>query len=468
MFKRVFGNDSYYINENGVIKDRDLQECTLDKSDVSEGHVRLSINGHKRVCCLKWLWLMSLYEVKLPEHLKKCFEYITFAEVNNGRRLLNRKYIMEFTRPINLDNEFRIIPGYTDYAISREGVVKDWRTGKIIKPEGSNKNHSKRYPRCRVYDPYRGEFRSIVIHRLVALAWVLDRPLGAFFVNHKDGDKTNYHYKNLEWVTIKQNNIHAVINRLRGDNLPTRIRDFETGEVTEYHSLSEACKSIGIRQRQVDAFKTIRPGKLVNNRYEVRIGDDNTPWFYTEKDKAPKQGRYTITAKLSKDDVRTYYDRRDFQKDLKIWNVPNIDQAIAKGKELYPTAKFSYVDHYETRPIQMLNLKTGEITEHPTIMDIARLIGEHKSNIRRTLVEGEHRSYKGYAFRYKTDKPWTKEISDAPPKSVCIQARHESTGQVLEFESLRKLAEHFDKDRSVFNMRLRTGKDWEGWTFSKM
>ena len=101
-------------------------------------------------------------------------------------------------------------------------------------------------------------------------------------------------------------------------------------------------------------------------------------------------------------------------------------------------------------------------------MEIAKLTGLHKSIIRKTLVVGEHRSYMGYAFRYKTDKTWTKEISDASPRSVCIQARHETTRQTLMFDSLRKLAEHFDKDRSVFNMRLRTGKDWEGWTFSKM
>src|SRR5690606_825758 len=122
----------------------------------------------------------------------------------------------------------------------------------------------------------------------------------------------------------------------------------------------------------------------------------------------------------------------------------------------------------ETRPVQMLNAETGIITEHPTIMEISRLIGEHKTVIRRALLAGEHRLLKGYAFRYKTNKPWTKELVDTQSKSVCIQARHKTTGKKLEFDSLRKLAEYFNKDRSVFKMRLRTGKDFEGWTFSEM
>lgn len=53
-----------------------------------------------------------------------------------------------------------------------------------------------------------GETKNHDIHRLVAYYYV-DNPDKKPQVNHKDGDKTNNHYKNLEWVTNGENLMHA-------------------------------------------------------------------------------------------------------------------------------------------------------------------------------------------------------------------------------------------------------------------
>ena len=61
-------------------------------------------------------------------------------------------------------------------------------------------------------------------HRLVALAFLSNPDNNKLQVNHKDGDKLNNHYSNLEWVTNDENMAHASRLGLRNQKLTVQQR----------------------------------------------------------------------------------------------------------------------------------------------------------------------------------------------------------------------------------------------------
>lgn len=188
---------------------------------------------------------------------------------------------------------WRHIKGYTSYyKISNYGRVKS--TERYVKHNviGVKKIVRERilktalmsdgYPGVSLTKKNRPE--SKLVHSLVAIHFIKN-PLRLPQVNHKDGDKQNNYYKNLEWVTSSGNAIHAYsiglrkkrpppskkeLHRLRDGmkSIPITLLHIGTGKILKYKSVSEASRAIGVDQSTISKAK---PKNHLINKMQYKI-----------------------------------------------------------------------------------------------------------------------------------------------------------------------------------------------------
>lgn len=86
-----------------------------------------------------------------------------------------------------------------DYEITKDGEIINKHNGhkRVLQP------NTKGYLRVSINK------KNLFVHRLVAEKYV-PNPENKPQVNHIDGNKLNNNYKNLEWVTNKENRSHAM------------------------------------------------------------------------------------------------------------------------------------------------------------------------------------------------------------------------------------------------------------------
>lgn len=168
------------------------------------------------------------------------------------------------------------IVGYEGiYEVSNFGRVKSNKFGKerILKPYDC---HGYREVDLRLNNKSK-RFR---VHRLVAVAFIPNQnPEIKTFINHKDGNRGNNHVDNLEWCTQSENVEHAyrvlrVVPRSTHQNQPNQIKIIEKSSGTEYFSIREASRQLGIKRDTIKRSIALSVD-VCGGKYKFIKADDN-------------------------------------------------------------------------------------------------------------------------------------------------------------------------------------------------
>ncbi len=138
------------------------------------------------------------------------------------------------TKDLNIKLNWFSIPNFNNkYLININGIVLDNDKNKVVNPS----INSYGYHRIMLYK--KGIRKEYLLHRLMALTFIGSSNLE---VNHIDGNKLNNTLSNLEYVTARENCIHAYKNGLRkglkgSSNPRAKVNENQVKEIREQQKI---------------------------------------------------------------------------------------------------------------------------------------------------------------------------------------------------------------------------------------
>ena len=185
-----------------------------------------------------------------------------------------RKYYQPKRKPSG--EKFKTIPGFSNYEISKNGIIRN----KISKLEFRGHINHRGYIRVAIINDA-GKKRGIGMHMLLGIVYI-SNPKNKPVINHIDTNPSNNDLKNLEWVTHKENSLHAAKLGLYKSSIPILEKDIDTGIITKYKSITTCADnnkmSTGALQYRLDVGEK----RIFPERKQYRYHTKNIKWYTPE------------------------------------------------------------------------------------------------------------------------------------------------------------------------------------------
>lgn len=243
-----FSAGLYLIDSNGQINDNQNNKIQAILDDDLDLSVEIYWIYGKQLYKIAFLLLLTYKPVRIAL-ADFCNLEIGYKDLNNNNITLSN-LVWKFPLKgltVRTDVDYCYVPGATGFGITKTGIVKNLKTGNILKPV----QHISGYYYFSIREDVPKSSRSSIIgrHRLMAFTF-LDYPLNAdrLDVNHKNGKPGDDSLDNLEWVTRSENALHAYSTGLRKDNKKVIVTNVNTGKKDVYFSAHEAERSLGLKR----------------------------------------------------------------------------------------------------------------------------------------------------------------------------------------------------------------------------
>lgn len=375
----------------------------------------------------------------------------------------------------NTQGGFAFLPGFTRYLINRQGVVIDRFTNKAMKSY-----RCKGYVRFSLM-PDIGPRAMLPRHRALCLTFK-DYPaeVDSLYVNHLNGIKGFDALDNLEWATSSENRLHAIRSGLTLVNKPVVLYRQDGTMEKEYASIADAARAFGVNETKLSRALRAADGSVVIGALELAFkfedhakGEDCNRCAILVRDMktgkvseyesivagslATGLGKHAIAGRIDSPMEKIYSDNLQFKRksDNTPWYVPKdleretLESSWAKTV-LIRNVRSSLITEFDTQREAARHLKVSEAT-------LCKWVGSEGQKVFK--VGNDYIQVKSKACRIEWavfDDPEEEHSSHSNTKAVVVT--NVTTGEIIEFESASKCAEHFELLKTTLHFRLNSKK----------